>query len=60
MELYFQEIIAKAPLSEFLGYSSILRSLSSGTATFSLEFDDYERMSPEKESIAILNVRGFL
>ncbi|UCC96249.1 MAG: elongation factor G [Candidatus Omnitrophota bacterium] len=37
-------ISAEAPLSEMFGYSQIFRSLSSGRATFSLEFSRYEQV----------------
>lgn len=40
-------IIAEAPLSEMFGYSQIFRSLSSGRATFSLEFSHYETVPQE-------------
>ncbi|KAJ8927088.1 hypothetical protein NQ314_020483 [Rhamnusium bicolor] len=52
-------VLADAPLSELLGYSSILRTLTSGTATFTMEFQQYEKMSPLDEITAIHNVRGF-
>ncbi|MDD4954782.1 MAG: elongation factor G [Candidatus Omnitrophica bacterium] len=35
-------IISEAPLSEMFGYSQIFRSLSSGRATFAMEFSKYE------------------
>jgi elongation factor G len=40
-------IISEAPLSEMFGYSQIFRSLSSGRATFSLEFSHYEALPKE-------------
>ncbi|CAH1098507.1 unnamed protein product [Psylliodes chrysocephalus] len=52
-------VISKAPLSELKGYSTILRTLSSGTATFTMELGEYVKMAPAMESIAIKNVRGF-
>ncbi|XP_075983311.1 mitochondrial ribosome recycling factor 2 [Anticarsia gemmatalis] len=48
-----------APLSELLGYSSTLRSLSSGLATFTMEFHSYQQMSPYDEEKAIKSVTGF-
>lgn len=36
-------IYAKAPLSEMFGYATILRSLTQGRGTFSMEFESYER-----------------
>ncbi|XP_030765251.1 ribosome-releasing factor 2, mitochondrial isoform X2 [Sitophilus oryzae] len=52
-------VIAVVPLSELLGYSTDIRSISSGTATFSTEFKKYQRMSPLEEDNAIRSVRGF-
>ena len=37
-------ISAEAPLSEMFGYSQVFRSLSSGRATFSMEFKRYEQV----------------
>ncbi|XP_045502415.1 ribosome-releasing factor 2, mitochondrial [Colias croceus] len=48
-----------APLSELLGYSSTLRSLSSGLATFTMEFHSHREMSPYDEEKAIRSVTGF-
>ncbi|KAJ0173441.1 hypothetical protein K1T71_010590 [Dendrolimus kikuchii] len=48
-----------APLSELLGYSTTLRSLSSGLATFSMEFHSHREMSPHDEEKAIKSVTGF-
>ncbi|CAG5004429.1 unnamed protein product [Parnassius apollo] len=48
-----------APLSELLGYSTTLRSLSSGLATFSMEFHSHRHMSPQDEEKAIKDVTGF-
>ncbi|XP_053613414.1 ribosome-releasing factor 2, mitochondrial [Plodia interpunctella] len=48
-----------APLSELLGYSSTLRSLSSGLATFTMEFHSNRQMAPHDEEKAIRNVTGF-
>ncbi|XP_044747225.1 ribosome-releasing factor 2, mitochondrial [Coccinella septempunctata] len=50
---------ANTPLSELQGYATIIRTLSSGTATFSMEFYKYRKMSPIDEEIAIRSVRGF-
>ncbi|KAL0868852.1 hypothetical protein ABMA27_007201 [Loxostege sticticalis] len=48
-----------APLSELLGYSSALRSLSSGLAAFSMEFHANRQLQPHDEEKAIKNVTGF-
>nr|XP_037876225.1 ribosome-releasing factor 2, mitochondrial isoform X2 [Bombyx mori] len=48
-----------APLSEVVGYSSTLRSLSSGLATFSMQFHSHRQMAPQHEQLAVKNVTGF-
>jgi elongation factor G len=40
-------IFAEAPLSEMFGYSQVFRSLSSGRATFSMQFSRYEVVPSE-------------
>lgn len=57
--VYFQVMHVQTPLSELLGYSTIIRTLSSGTATFSMEFSEYRKMPPVDEEKAIMSVRGF-
>lgn len=52
-------VSCQVPLAELLGYSSILRTISSGTATFTMEFSEYSKMSEMDEAKAIQNVRGF-
>lgn len=47
------------PLSEVMNYSKDLRTITSGTAVFNLEFYSYEEMTGEAEAIAIRNVTGF-
>ncbi|KOC59752.1 Elongation factor G [Habropoda laboriosa] len=48
-----------APLAELLGYSTAVRVISSGHATFTLEFDHYELMDSINEAEAIKRVTGF-
>ncbi|XP_026332850.1 ribosome-releasing factor 2, mitochondrial [Hyposmocoma kahamanoa] len=48
-----------APLSELLGYSTTLRSLSSGLASFTMEFHSHRQMAPHDEEKAIKSVTGF-
>ena len=45
-----QVINAKIPLSESFGYASILRSITQGRATYSLEFSSYEKAPNPVES----------
>ncbi|XP_045461171.1 ribosome-releasing factor 2, mitochondrial [Harmonia axyridis] len=55
----FKVVKAQTPLSELLGYATIIRTLSSGAATFSMEFNEYKKMPPIEEENAIKSVRGF-
>ncbi|PBC28771.1 Elongation factor G [Apis cerana cerana] len=48
-----------APLAELLGYSTTVRIISSGHATFTLEFDHYELMDSANEAEAIKRATGF-
>ncbi|KAJ9575741.1 hypothetical protein L9F63_007387 [Diploptera punctata] len=47
------------PLSELLGYSTDLRTITSGTSSFTMEFHSYQPMSPHDEAKAIKNMTGF-
>ena len=47
------------PLSDLVNYSSALRSLSSGTATLSMQFLSYKRMTESEKRIAKEKVTGF-
>jgi elongation factor G len=42
-----QIVRALVPLAETFGYATDLRSLTQGRATYSMEFDHYEEVSPE-------------
>ena len=48
-----------APLSELRGYSSYLRSVTSGNAFYGMEFSHYASMSEYAEQKAIEEVTGF-
>ncbi|CAG9761363.1 unnamed protein product [Ceutorhynchus assimilis] len=52
-------VTANTPLAELLGYSTDLRTITSGTATFTTEFFEYQQMTSLEEENAIRNVRGF-
>ena len=41
-----QSVQAHVPLAEMFGYATILRSMTSGRATYSMEFDHYEELPP--------------
>uniref|UniRef100_A0A1B6KGD5 Tr-type G domain-containing protein n=1 Tax=Graphocephala atropunctata TaxID=36148 RepID=A0A1B6KGD5_9HEMI len=50
---------AMTPLAELLGYSKALRTITSGTASFSMEFDSFQEMGPLEQAEAIKRVTGF-
>ncbi|CAH6787555.1 Gfm2 [Phodopus roborovskii] len=52
-------VIGFVPLAEMMGYSTVLRTLTSGSATFALEFSTYQAMSPQDQS-NLLSQRGGL
>lgn len=52
-------VTADTPLSEMLGYARDLRTLSSGTASFSMEFSFYQQMAPIDQVKAVKTVTGF-
>lgn len=52
-------VIGFVPLAEMMGYSTVLRTLTSGSATFALEFSTYQAMSPQDQN-ALLNQRSGL
>ncbi len=55
----FQIITAQVPLAEMFGYVTTLRSISSGRATFSMEFLKYAEVTPEIKDY-IMNVGRFI
>lgn len=42
------------------GYSTNLRTLTSGNATFSLELDTYEAMNPQDQNTLLKRMSGLL
>jgi elongation factor G len=52
-------IEAVTPLSDLVNYSSVLRTLSSGTATLSMQFLSYKRMTESEKRMAKEKVTGF-
>ena len=58
--LGYQVVDAEVPLSEMFGYVTTLRSLSSGRATSSLEFDHYAVTSREIMESIIIKTKGYL
>ncbi|XP_054468460.1 ribosome-releasing factor 2, mitochondrial [Anoplopoma fimbria] len=53
-------LLATVPLAEMMGYSTILRTITSGNATFSLELDTYEAMNPQDQNILLKRMAGLL
>ncbi|XP_015275820.1 PREDICTED: ribosome-releasing factor 2, mitochondrial [Gekko japonicus] len=49
-------MIASVPLAEMMGYSTVLRTLTSGSGTFTLELASYQAMSPHEQT-ALVNKR---
>jgi elongation factor G len=52
-------ISAVAPLAELSGYSSVVRTISSGTASMSMQPKGYAILSPNDEGSAIRKAQGF-
>ena len=50
-------IRAEVPLSEMFGYSTTLRSMSQGRATYTMEFKHYSE-APRNVSEAIISARS--
>ncbi|KAG9353696.1 hypothetical protein JZ751_011818 [Albula glossodonta] len=53
-------VLASVPLAEMMGYSTVLRTLTSGHATFSLELSSYEAMSPHDQSALLNKMTGLV
>uniref|UniRef100_A0A8D3AG04 Elongation factor G2 n=1 Tax=Scophthalmus maximus TaxID=52904 RepID=A0A8D3AG04_SCOMX len=53
-------LLATVPLAEMMGYSTILRTITSGNATFSLELDTYKAMNPQDQNTLLKRVAGLL
>ena len=50
---------AITPLSELVGYSTAIRTISSGMATFTMELSHYEHMTLVEQAKAVERVTGF-
>uniref|UniRef100_A0A8C4XDZ5 Elongation factor G2 n=1 Tax=Erpetoichthys calabaricus TaxID=27687 RepID=A0A8C4XDZ5_ERPCA len=50
-------VSASVPLANMMGYSTVLRTLTSGTATFTLELSSYEVMTSQDQSALLNRVR---
>ncbi len=56
----YQTIRATVPLSEMFGYVTVLRSITSGRATESMEFSHYEIVPEEITEEIIYRVKGYV
>lgn len=55
----FRVINAVTPLSELVNYSTYIRTLTSGTASFTMEFESYRHMNDSDQNKAIKTMTGF-
>ncbi|KAJ8339326.1 hypothetical protein SKAU_G00361120 [Synaphobranchus kaupii] len=53
-------VLASVPLAEMMGYSTVLRTLTSGSATFSLQLSSYEAMNPQDQSAVLDKMAGLV
>ncbi|XP_061476911.1 ribosome-releasing factor 2, mitochondrial isoform X2 [Rhineura floridana] len=51
-------VIASVPLAEMMGYSTALRSLTSGSATFTLELANYQAMNLPEQTALLRKMTG--
>lgn len=54
-----QEILAKVPMRELFGYSTTIRSISSGRASYSMEYDSYQIVPNNIKEEIIKKIRGY-
>ena len=53
-----QVIDAQVPLSEMFGYANDLRSRTQGRATYSMQFDNYQKVPPNIAEDIVKRIRG--
>ncbi|XP_043951707.1 ribosome-releasing factor 2, mitochondrial isoform X2 [Gambusia affinis] len=53
-------LLATVPLAEMMGYSTVLRTVTSGNATFSMELNAYEAMNPHDQSALLKRISGLM
>ncbi|KAG7477022.1 hypothetical protein MATL_G00088880 [Megalops atlanticus] len=51
-------VLASVPLAEMMGYSTVLRTLTSGNGTFSLQLSSYEAMSSQDQNTLLRKMGG--
>ncbi|NXI94387.1 RRF2M factor, partial [Psophia crepitans] len=53
-------VVAAVPLAETMGYSTVLRTLTSGSATFTLELASYQALNSQEQSALLQRRTGLL
>ncbi|XP_074023003.1 ribosome-releasing factor 2, mitochondrial [Numenius arquata] len=53
-------VVASVPLAEMMGYSTVLRSLTSGSATFTLELASYQALNSQEQSALLQRRMGLM
>ncbi|XP_036385039.1 ribosome-releasing factor 2, mitochondrial [Megalops cyprinoides] len=53
-------VLASVPLAEMMGYSTVLRTLTSGNGTFSLQLSSYEAMSSQDQNTLLRKMGGLV
>ncbi|XP_013047569.3 ribosome-releasing factor 2, mitochondrial isoform X1 [Anser cygnoides] len=53
-------VVAAVPLAEMMGYSTVLRSLTSGSATFTLELASYQALNSQEQSALLQRKMGLV
>uniref|UniRef100_A0A8B9IYA5 Ribosome-releasing factor 2, mitochondrial n=1 Tax=Amazona collaria TaxID=241587 RepID=A0A8B9IYA5_9PSIT len=53
-------VVATVPLAEMMGYSTVLRSLTSGSATFTLELASYQALNSQEQSALLQRRMGLV
>ncbi|MBN3279854.1 RRF2M factor, partial [Polyodon spathula] len=51
-------VLASVPLADMMGYSTVLRTLTSGTATFTLALSSYEAMNLQDQNALVSRMTG--
>ncbi|GAB0204085.1 ribosome-releasing factor 2, mitochondrial [Grus japonensis] len=53
-------VVAAVPLAETMGYSTVLRSLTSGSATFTLQLASYQALNSQEQSALLQRRMGLV
>lgn len=52
-------LLLEVPLKEMIGYSTTIRSMTKGTASYSMEFLKYGDLSNNQHETLLKHIRGF-